>query len=235
MVSHDVAAYREIDVSIPAGAVHLVFSGSLPSSEAFAWGIWLDSRHTGPTLDGTIVTDLPLVCDLASRKLASRLASILSGFPAATIYSKVNGYYYGENGTHATLSAEKSMSLAGTAGSGTELPDQLAMVASLRTSRPGRSYRGRAYLPMCNTAQLAGGGQVGDTFVTAYATAVRGLLADLSAGESSSSTPGMIPVVVSRTLTHMEPITAVRMDSRPDTQRSRAAGETIIHTSTIAL
>lgn len=222
-------------MAIPKGAVHVVFGGTLPSSERFAWGFWLNSLHVGDVVDSNIDIDLPLVLDLASRKIVSRWAGIIAGFPPLTAYDRVDGYYYGADGTHATISAEKTFTLAGTAAAGTAMPDQLAMVASLRTGRAGRSYRGRAYLPMCNTTQLATGGQVGDTFVTAYATAVRGLLADLNAGEGSSSTPGMPPVVVSRTLTHMQPITAVRMDSRPDVQRSRAASEAILTTASIAL
>lgn len=204
---------------LPQKSLHYVFGGSMPSGERFAWGLWAD----GSALTMDVLTINKLV-GLAAAAAATTVigTGVRAGFPAGLIYEKCDLYYYGLGGTASTMQATQTIGQAGT-GTAAAVPDQLALVATLRTAIPGRSYRGRAYLPAPNSAQLAGTtGLFGDTFVAGYNTAMATLLTDIKTGESGTSTPGVPPVVVSRKLGIMTPITAVEMDNRADVQRSRA-------------
>ena len=105
-------------------------------------------------------------------------------------------------------------------GSGTITnPFQSALVATLQTGRPGRSYRGRMYLPFLTSAFNAG--KISTTSVTlgARAAAVADLLADTAT--AASSFPGLQPAVVSKAADAVTSVTSVRVGDIMDTQRRR--------------
>lgn len=72
-------------------------------------------------------------------------------------------------------------SIAGTA-TGTELPDEAAVVVSLRTNFVGQANRGRAYVPGFTSAAIGAGNTIGAATVTAVQNWANGWPAALAAG-----------------------------------------------------
>lgn len=105
-------------------------------------------------------------------------------------------------------------------GSGTvKCPPQSALVASIETGRPGRSYRGRIYWPALaaplqpNTARLS----VDDA--ASYASDTESLLAAIAAAAPSAAT--LVPGVASAKLADQTRIASIKVGTVIDTQRRR--------------
>lgn len=105
-------------------------------------------------------------------------------------------------------------------GSGTvHMPPQSAIVASLETGRPGRSFRGRIYWPALGFPIQPNTGRIDITDATSIATSTATLLGDIA-----SAAPGgaaLIPVIASAKLGEQTPITSVAVGTVVDTQRRR--------------
>jgi hypothetical protein len=152
-------------------------------------------------------------------------------------YSKVSVYYYANAAAPSTYGAEADFGSGGISGTGAAyLPLQSALCATLLTGHLGASYRGRMYFP-CTGSDPAAGHQYSSAYVTAVAEMVAGLsdkdglLWDMARGLDSAGDGGAQPVVWSRAKGLATPITSVKVDSRPDTQRRR--NESLAPTSTV--
>jgi hypothetical protein len=109
-------------------------------------------------------------------------------------------------------------SLAGS-GSGSAFPPETALVVSLMTARPGRSYRGRMYLP----APLAGNAGATDAkgeVSTAYRALVTAWAAEFF-GDVNEAVFGPQVVVWSRINQSTEPVTRVAVGNQFDVQSRR--------------
>jgi hypothetical protein len=100
------------------------------------------------------------------------------------------------------------------------VPNQVALVVSLRTAQIGRSFRGRVYLPGLADNQVIGSNVSGVT-AAAFKSTIDGLFTNLTV-------VGAIPVVVSRFANKVPRVTAVAtpiittlVSTRVDTQRRR--------------
>lgn len=124
--------------------------------------------------------------------------------------------YATEGATQAgTVGVSSGAAVAGTTSP--IMPPQVAIVASLRTDFPGRSNRGRVYIPN-RTAVLSTDGQVTASVCTAVATAVANFL---SLARTRTVRGGnLVPIVDSSTAPDTE-VTRVTVDSILDTQRRR--------------
>lgn len=111
--------------------------------------------------------------------------------------------------------------IAGTAA-GQSLPPSSAVVASLRTAKIGKRYRGRMYLPPVTETDSDG------NLLSATANTMRDQLAAFGATLVVDS---MTPVVYSRVLGTGEPITAYWIDARLRDQRRRS-NRTPVYTKT---
>lgn len=196
-------------MAIPANSLRIVATGSLPSGEVWNTGFWLV-----PATPITSIDDLLLDMAVPQTAWNTFWAATASLRSAGTPASQLLGYYYagGESGGKATYSGAVPL----TANDGTGLPrmpDQVAIVASLRTGLAGRSFRGRMYLPI-NNMTLGADGQMGSATGTLICNAV-GAMLDACASSS------LVPNVVSATQSTQQPITLISMDTVLDTQRRR--------------
>lgn len=96
----------------------------------------------------------------------------------------------------------------------TTVPSDVALVASLRTTTPTRSGRGRFFLPPLTLADVAADGRVVPTTVTE-------LLASLETAFTGYNSASDRPVIYSRTQRVTRNITSVNIGDLFDTQRGR--------------
>lgn len=130
----------------------------------------------------------------------------------------VSAYYYASTDGAALASGESSR--AAVAGSGSMvLPYQSALVATMGTGRPGRSFRGRQYWPFPTAVMTNGKISTSSITLVARAQAIRDYLVEC--GDLALTLPGLVPVVVSKTAAAVTPVTSVRVGDVMDTQRRR--------------
>ena len=99
------------------------------------------------------------------------------------------------------------------------MPPQAATVVSLLTGRPGRSYRGRIYVPAWGGSLVSPGGRLGSPTTTQVAENVR-TIKDICVDECPATfVPKM--VVYSPKLDVVTPVTQLSVGDVVDTQRRR--------------
>lgn len=134
------------------------------------------------------------------------------------------------------LSAQGAAAIAPVAGtSGTALPNYVAMCVSLLSNMPGKSGRGRMYLPATGAAIAAATGQYSST-LTAILTNLASYLDGINAVLSPlPGSPSGACAVVSNTHGLMNPVTSIRTDSLPDTQHGRTRKDiaTAVYSATL--
>lgn len=206
--------------------VKLVHEGALAQGEQFAWGLWLKPA-TGalPTLDATQTW----LNGVATRLIATECNSSTSGAFTSLIaedssYSTVRGYIYPAGADVASGVVEATVNKSGTGAA--ELPDQCSLVASLRSTVPSRSGRGRVYLP-ANGVGLAVH-QMFSTDLGNLATVMKNYLDFLN----TSAIAGDELDVVVRSVTQgvVRLVHQVVIDSRLDIQRRRANSQAVLFT-----
>ena len=105
-------------------------------------------------------------------------------------------------------------------GSGaSNMPYQCAVVLSLLTGRPGRSYRGRMYWPAAGYALATSNAQLDSTTTAGIASDASNLITDV--GAAAGTDFAMLPSVYSARLGTTTYVTSVRVGSVIDTQRRR--------------
>jgi hypothetical protein len=158
----------------------------------------------------------------------------LGGFNTI-IWGGTNNYLKAVNGSGVTLTTCKAYlyqngvltaqgvgSQTSSAGTGTAgQPFYTALCCSLLTAAPGRSGRGRIYLPYTGAAMVVTNGQLASSqqnLVTAVASWLTGM-----GGNTTlyPGTPTCSIVVLSQKTGLVHNVTTVRADSQPDTQHGR--------------
>ena len=138
------------------------------------------------------------------------------------VYRTVDAYELDAAG-HAT--AQKQSIFGATAkgvATGTPMPADAAIVASLRTSIPGRSFRGRLYLGGFVTAGVAAGGTVHTDLAGGLAAGLATFGQAMQWEDAGVDTTNW--VVLSKTRSETTRIEEVRVGSLWDTQRRRENG-----------
>lgn len=116
-----------------------------------------------------------------------------------------------------------TLTYTGTRPSGTgtaQVPAQIACVASLRTSQVGPRGRGRIFLPPFPVAALTAGTILSAT-ATTIATSVKTMLEASKIPYGTAANVQVAPVITGGFYTDYAMITAVKVDTIPDTQRRR--------------
>lgn len=205
---------------LPAGDLFRVtVGGAAPSGENWSVGAWYDallsSGTPGPADMNTI----------AAYALAQFQSNVWGAGGGGLAGNNVTGFalstgkaYWYRNGV---ISGSGSAAQTATPGTGSSpQPQFTAQVVTLGTDTPGRSHRGRMYLPMTSRAPSGSTG-----LWPANSTLLNGVYAWLAAmrtngiGWSPMGNPAL--VVVSSTHGLKTIITQLRMDNKPDTQRGR--------------
>lgn len=193
----------------PAATAHVVYSGTLETSEEFAFGYW--NLVPGITTAAGFAQSFGALVDAQATQLATLMGIVAD---SATRITAVDGYYYSGGSTKSSFVGHEDVSIA---GSGTaSLPPQVACCVSLLTGLPGRSRRGRSYLPYTKVTNL------GNTPVQITQAVTAQIASSFAAVLNRGPAVGWQPVVVSDMLALSTVVDSVRVDSKLDTMRSRA-------------
>lgn len=115
------------------------------------------------------------------------------------------------------------MPFAGTAsGIGSPVPNQSALVCSLRTPNRGRSYRGRIFFPVVSAQYVADALNVSVTLSTLVSAAVTTLPTYLAAVSGTLVVASRYNGGAARAVGVATPVTETIVNTRTDTQRRRA-------------
>lgn len=202
---------------LPPGVARWTLYGPLTAEERWAFDWW--------TMPGTGVADSTawqattdaMWTALVGIGLHTQVATLL---PAAGGVEGVSSLYY-RNSQTATFAASHPGNFI-TAGTSTSVaPLQTSLCVSLLTPIPGRSTRGRLYLPATGASL--------DTNRRFTTTQINPVISALKTIINAGRTDGQYgpPVVVSKTHTLATPITQLRWDQRPDIQRRRANRQSV--------
>jgi hypothetical protein len=190
--------------------------GTLPIGEN--WVVTGGVEDEGLSSEADIATAIDTAITAAWPTIAPYLSTL-------TKLEKVSVYKLPGASGPAVSVAEASLTLAGS-NNADPCPPQVAIVATLLTGRPGRSYRGRQYWPAPTETTLDGTGRMTSAlqvafknFMTTWMGAVNSALAFRSL------------VVISPTRGEGFPITEVKVGNVFDTQRSRRNDTTEVYVS----
>lgn len=163
------------------------FSGTLPAGDVFTTGWHSNSSNSLPTSHGLAVSWLT---DLMAG--TGGAAGLHADLQTLTVFTKVTTSQLNTVAPYNTVAvAETDVTEPGTGGTAT-LPQDLAVVVSLRTTDPSRKGRGRMYLPAPLAADLASNGELAAATVTSW-------INSLDKAWVVSNGAGEHPVVFSRT------------------------------------
>lgn len=203
---------------IPLGYSRNVIHGVLPGGEIFQCGLWAaeapsDQAATQSQADA-------FQADLTTQWAVGNGPKYL--MTTGTTVTGVTVYSYTVAGGKAEFVAESACSLSGMTGT-QNLPDQVAVCASLETGHAGRRNRGRIYWPA--TAIAASSLSGGQLIQSECSNQASWWVALIRAWNAHLAGNGIC--VLSQVAGSSNPVTSVRVDSRLDIQRRRANRETI--------
>lgn len=205
---------------IPASAAQIVTRGHLGGGETFAFGQWFQ------TIGGMTQAILDNLWSTYTTAMTNTFKPVFQACIAPDCGVDQYVAYGYTGGTTAAYTTVGGPAYVGTNAS-KGLPLQTALVLTLQTGRPGRSYRGRLYLPYLSKTLASYQAQPADidVIVNAYRDV-------LSAVKDATGTGGFnpaTPAVMSRHVSALTPIIAVKADSKTDVQRRRAKSEAILY------
>lgn len=202
-----------------------VLSGGLASNaERWSVGAWFtDPNQIAPPLASEVQAWATAIAAAIPTAVAGTLRNALT--TSGTI-DTVNTYWYPGLDGPAGISGAANLTFAGLGTAIHPLPT--SMVASLRTGRAGRRYRGRSYWPALGLTVDASG-----KFTSTDTTAVPQRFKDLFlAIEDAWPATGAIELVVaSKVANEVTPVTSISVGNVPDTQRRRRDGLIEAYTS----
>lgn len=187
----------------------VVIKGTGPNSEIWQTG-FSTAAVTPPTTQAGLQTD----CTAISAFITTWWNAIKGSIYSSYALTEVDMYQYVAPSTVATLQAQTVLTANPGTSAATGSPIDTALVTSIRSAVPGRSHRGRMYVPCHAGCQVANGMFTGTPNVT-YGTALKALFTSV-AGYSS-----YVPVVVSRTHNTWDAVASLVTDNKPDVQRRR--------------
>lgn len=213
---------------VPANCYRVVLAGSLPGGEEWSTGFWVTGDAPTSNDDANSTADL-WWDQLSANDVSGAMGTYLNFYcKANVVWRSTTVYSYPGGGSKAQYIGVHESNRAGTSQSPV-LPNQVCVVASLRTGTAGRQNRGRMYLP-ANGIPLTADGQL----AAADAQAIANTWATCFRDWDASGDNGTV-VVVSQTATRASRVTAVVCDSRADIQRRRAASEAIDSRASVSL
>ena len=161
--------------SIP-GTVRCQASGALISGKK--WSNVVHCKFTGaagqPSAADLSALDLKLI-RLWSGTIYTGGVSWLTNCPNATTLTNMN--YYVLDGTSPAVNVSRNLSGAGGTSSA---PSEVAFVLTLRTTKRGRRYRGRIFLPTVVPGSISASGQLSSILVGQFLSQFDGLVTDLA-------------------------------------------------------
>lgn len=198
---------------IPAATAHVQLVGTVAATESFACGFWLsgvqvDSQNAATNIANGIAN---------TWGISSAPAAVKVLVPPDTSYTGVKVYFYDGVTAGAKWQATSTFAAATVGQSVASCPLQTSVVVSLLTGLPGRSNRGRLYLPAAGAALTTHLLSTADT--QSIANGMADFFTKLNALNAGAS--GIVSVV-SQAKGTANDVTSVRVDNKPDIQRRRA-------------
>lgn len=206
--------------TIPANIARIVWSGTTPNNT----DIWNVRVHAlaSTSIDGFFLQEI------AETAYDAWCANFYVGtcaplFNASTTCEAVTAYALDTSG-HASEVQIASTTTNPIHGSGSlALPSEVALCASVETGAPGRSKRGRSFLPGLDCAALDVVGFLQLTFAQDIATAYAAVLGTINAHAYIDSASAEV-VVLSEKMGAAYPVTEVKVGQILDVQRRRRNG-----------
>lgn len=196
----------------------VTLSGGLASgTERWSVGAWFsDPNQIAPPTPADVQGWATAVAAAIPTAVGGALRNALS--TSGTI-DLVNTYWYPSLSAAAGLSGSAPLAFTGLGTAIHPLPT--AMVASLKTGRAGRRYRGRSYWPAVGLTVDASG-----KFTSADTTAIPQRFKDLFVAieDAWPATGSLELVVASKVADEVTPVTSISVGNVPDTQRRRRDG-----------
>lgn len=200
----------------------IIFEGKTYSGEV--WSSGLSFADVTLPVDGGIIEDFAQLSDWAQAVFTQfqepNYQELYKAISASGTVERVRAE--ARDGSSLLQAAESS----GTAYTGTSVanqPAQVARVISLRTGRPGRSYRGRMYWPSLTAVIVPGTGKLDPT--NQLATLNNAIKMIKMVRDQANTIVGagsdIQPVIYSSTLDLVTPVTKVQVGDVLDTQRRR--------------
>jgi hypothetical protein len=181
--------------------------GSLPVGDIFDFSFWTQS------LDGSSIDQVHLNAFTA---INSAVVATADAYTGGVHFTGVKTHTYDLANFHTSLAVrESALDVAGTS-SGDSLPQEVCMVLSLRTDTPGKSGRGRMYLPAIKSSQLTPDGLYQSVVIDEILTAWHDAWVTMTGSDQSTT-----PVVVSRLHHNAHAVTSMNIGNVPDVQRRR--------------
>lgn len=190
-------------------SLKITFGGGLPGNEIWQCGLWVipgSLPGTQTQLQAYSDNLIPFFTTWWSSTGINTLRS------AGVTLNSLSTYRYLAGQTKANGVAHSTIALAANAQS-QAMPNQAALVCSLRTISPARNARGRFYIPCTAGGNLVGNNLAAAT-TNAVATACAALLQSINGGPAPSTDSVVAGTSGSR-------VTRVIVDSVVDTQRRR--------------
>lgn len=196
----------------------LVLGGAAYGPEAWSigqyWGLVVTATPT-PAQMNTLAASLLSAFNSGCWNVASN--SLKAVNPAGITLRQATLYYYNGGGLVAAGAATQ------TAVPGTNTnaaPSYVSRVITNQSDQPGRSHRGRVYLPWCGQPVDVNTGlwPSAASFMANYRSTQTAMV---SAIQSSTWATSASAAVVSQRLGVLSFITSWRMDNKPDSQRGR--------------
>ena len=208
---------------IPSGYSKTVLEGTLPGGEIWQCGIW---ANEAPSDEAATQAQADAFGADFTTTWGGSHNNIGNFWASNTGITQLRTYSYLDDSGKATYVGVHDLSHFGSATQ--SMPDQIALAITLQTGYSGRRRRGRIYWPV-NAGALSSGqlseAQCGN-FCDFFATL-------LDAWNTHLASQSM--VVLSQVAGNSHPITAIRVDSKLDTQRRRAQSMAANATATQAL
>ena len=183
------------------------FAGSCAAGDIYIFSWWADREDDTATANAAAVAWATDFWEGIGEE--EGYGSLVT--PDVTLTSVTTGGIDMATGQQLTL-AEAPVALVGTA-TGSALPADVAIVASLRTALANRSGRGRFYLPQPAASTLTATGRL--------STAAQTLILDSLVGAWGNYTGAGTPVVYSRTNRSTAIVQSFNIGDLFDTQRGR--------------
>lgn len=212
-------------MGIPSGAARVTLSGGAQGgNEIWATSFWINM--TTPVPSDAVATTV--AAGLAGLAVSSLFIAALEPCIGTDCTITDVGFYQYTGAATATYVGHDAISYTGTGTSLNAL--QLCRVATLRTARSGRRYRGRMYLP--HTGLLPGTGHLWDASASNLLIDKLALwFTDINAAFTTYGSVG----VMSGAGSTITPVVSVTADQRPDVQRRRANSQSVgtTHVATV--
>lgn len=186
-----------------------VIKGTGPGSE-----IWQTGFSTTCTTQPVDQPALQALLNTIGPFIDTWWTSVKAHCYALYSYTGASAYQYVDPSTSAQFQADRTVTPVPGTLTTSGAPIDTALVVSLRSATPGRSGRGRMYVPFHEPVAFGAGLYAGTTSAL-IGTATKALFSSITGGSVAA------PIVVSRTKHQWYPITELVTDNKPDVQRRR--------------